>query len=163
MRSFRGTFVTVAAVAVLGITGCDDPLNPCPIETFVNSDFLDGTWNAELINGQPIPQNGVKADPKNFVKAATMEFHTTTADGKCIAPTTMSGVVLFRYKLVDEFGLFKNSKSYMAAFDYDIKPGDITFRIDTELASGERIAPKVLTVDPILPQGRTPMSFVFTR
>jgi hypothetical protein len=163
MLFFRGTFVTVAAVAVLALTGCDDPLNPCPIETFVNSDFLDGTWNAELINGKAIPPSGFKADDKNFVKAATMEFHTTRADGKCIAPTTMSGVVIFRYKLLDELGLSKDSKSYMATFDYDIKPGDLTFRIDTEVAPGERIAPKVLTVDPVLPRGWTPMSLVFTR
>lgn len=163
MRSFRGTFVTVAAFAVVAITGCDDPLNPCPIETFVNSDFLDGTWNAEQINGKAIPPNGFKANDKNFVKAATMEFHTTRADGKCIAPTTMSGVVIFRYKLLDELTFPKDSKSYMATFDYEIKPGDITFRVDTELASGDRIAPKVITVDPVLPSGWTPMSLVFTR
>lgn len=165
MRCFRGTFVTVAVVAVVAITGCDDPFNPCPVETFVNvdSNFLDGTWNAELINGKPIPPNGVKADDKNFVKAATMVFHTTEADGKCIAPTKMSGVVLFRYKLLDQLGLSKDSKSYMATFEYDIKPGDLSFRIDTDVAGGERIAPKVLTVEPILPQGWAPMSFVFTR
>lgn len=165
MRSFRGTFVTVAAIAVLAGMGCDDPLNPCPIETFVNvdSNFLDGTWNAQAINGKAIPSSGFKADDRNFVKAATIEFHTTWTDGKCIKPTKMSGIVLFRYKLLDEFGLAKGSKSYMATFDYDIEPGDLSFRLDTQIAPGERIAPRALTVDPVLPKGWAPMSFAFTR
>jgi len=164
MQSFRGTLVTVAALAVLAITGCDDPLNPCPIESFVDSDFLDGTWNAELINGNPIPQSGFKADTKNFVKASSIEFHTSYVEGgKCLAPKSMSGVALVRYKLVDEVGFPKDSKTYMASFDYDVKPGDLTLRVDTKLASGERVAPKVLTVDPVTPAGWAAMSIVFTR
>ena len=163
MRSFRGTITTVAAVAVLAITGCSEPLNPCEIESNLDSDFLDGTWKSELINGQPIPPNGFKADNKNFVKSVTMEFHTLRVAGGCLVPSSMSGSVVARYKLVDEIGFAKDSKSYSALFEYEPKPGDISFRVDTELASGDRIAPQVIMVNPIGKNGWAPMTVTLTR
>ena len=164
MRCSRGTFFTLAAVALLAITGCDDPLSPCEVESFVNdSDFLDGKWNAERINGSLIPQAGFKADNDDFIKAVTMEFHTFKVAGGCLTPTEMSGAVVVRYKLVDQIGFPKDSKSYSALFEYNVKPREIFFRVDTERANGARTTPQLLTVNPITPDGWTPMTITFTR
>jgi len=164
MQSFRSTFVAVAAFAVLATAGCDDPLHPCEVEQVLDdSDFLDALWTAQQINGSLIPVAGFKADEKTFVKAVTMDYHTTKVTGGCLKPNSMEGSVIVRFKLVDQVGVPKDSKSYVALFEYNVKPGDIFFRVDTELASGERIAKQVVTVNPVTPSGWTAMTIRFTR
>jgi hypothetical protein len=109
---------TLCAILVLATGGCD-AFDPCPeTEGTEDAGQLDGTWDLQTINGNPIPAGGYNPVPllnDYYLLGGELIFETHDAHKgvTCADLVTTRGMVLANYR-------FRNAGNNTVDFDWEI-------------------------------------------
>ena len=132
VRRMRRLMVLVA----LSTTACGI-VEPCDFNADNN---MDGDWDLTLVNGQPIPANGlVVSGTTNRLKDGTVFFKTFTYT-KCSDSVgrVTSGSLVAQYDYVNVVGTSAGKTLTGASFIYDNGTGSLTITAAGHSANGDR-------------------------
>ena len=127
----RLTLLAVLCTSACGI------VEPCQVGRDIN---MDGNWQLTLVNGQPIPPNGVGIPgTSNRLFDGDLFFKTYTYS-KCDSDVgrVTSGALVAHYQYLDLYGEAAGGTGQGAKFIYDNGSGDVTITAGAYSANGTR-------------------------